>query len=279
MVRVLWAGMKVTFGFFLIVGLLFASGVFTLLLYAKYTGKELFAAEREVSGSIAYAETAAGSNPPTAKAQTAPAAPDPAPKKSNMIDAPLIRQKPELPSGCEITSLTMLLQFYGVKKSKMELLPEMKVDKTPLVRGKDGSIISWGNPNLGFVGDATGQSGRGFGIYHTALADLLKKYVPTAVDLTRQPFEKVEQQILNGIPVVAWTTIDYRVPSEWVIWDTPIGPIQTTFMEHAVLVVGVDEEAVYVNDPLSEKAKQRIDKDQFIATWEAMGRQALSYNK
>lgn len=281
--RVLWAGMKVTLGFFLIAGLVFAAGVFSFMLYSKFSGK-LLAETEGAGGMIAYAEApvndsqstgqaAAASNPAPEPAELPPA------KTSNMIDAPMVRQKPELPSGCEITSLTMLLQFYGVNKSKMELLPEMKYDKTPIVFNKDGRIQSWGNPNLGFVGDPTGTTGRGFGIYHAALIELLKKYVPTAVDLTRKPFAEVEKQILSGIPVVAWTTIDYRVPSEWVIWDTPIGPIQTTFMEHAVLVVGIDEQNVYINDPLSGKEKQKIDKEQFVAIWEAMGRQAISYKK
>jgi uncharacterized protein YvpB len=279
--RILWQGIKVTFGFFLILGLLFASGVFGMMLYAKYTGRLLDEAESAVSGLIPHAEAAGRTSnladhqdnlQPEAKEQ-------PVKKTSNIIDAPLILQKPELPSGCEITSLTMLFQFYGVNKSKMELMQEMKRDTTPLVLNKDGSIQYWGNPNLGFVGDVTGQTGRGFGIYHSALFELLKTYIPTGIDLTRESFDKVERQILDGIPAVVWTTIDYRVPQEWVIWDTPIGPIRTTFMEHAVLLVGVDEEFVYVNDPLRSKAKQKIPKDQFVATWEAMGRQALSYMK
>ncbi|MDF2962952.1 MAG: peptidase C39-like family protein [Paenibacillus sp.] len=267
---VLWKGIQVTFGFFLIAGLLFASGVFSILLYAKITGQ----AWLDESSPIAYAETAGAKQPVVLTA----AAPPAEPVRSVMLEAPVVRQRPELPSGCEVTSLTMMLQFLGIQKDKMELVSEMKRDPTPLRRGKDGSIAYWGNPNTGFVGEITGAA-KGFGIYHGALFELQKKYIPTAADLTGQPFEKLEQQLREGIPSVVWTTINYRVPDQWVIWDTPIGPIQTTFMEHAVLLVGFDEQHVYVNDPLSGQAKVKINKAQFLETWEAMGRQALSYKK
>ncbi|MED4609776.1 C39 family peptidase, partial [Paenibacillus validus] len=195
---------------------------------------------------------------------------------SAMLDAPMVRQLPELPSGCEVTSLTMLLKFRGLEKSKLELAAEMPRDTTPIRYNKDGTIAYWGNPNTGFVGEPTGAA-KGFGIYHTALFAQLKAHVPSAIDLTRQPFAKLEEQLQLGIPSVVWTTIDYQVPEKWVVWDTPIGPIQTTFMEHAVLLVGYDETYVYVNDPLSGRSKQPIEKAQFIAVWEAMGRQAISY--
>jgi uncharacterized protein YvpB len=276
-VRILWKGLQVTFGMFLIAGLLFASSVFGVLLYAKATGHEWF---QEAAGAVVHAlpslpEASSVSQEPLPNEKSAPAAAQP--KRQALIDAPIIRQLPELPSGCELTSLTMLLQYYGVNKSKMELLPEMLRDQTPIRWNSDGSIAYWGNPSSGFVGDITGNR-KGFGIYHEALFPLLKKYVPTAVDLTRKPFSELEEQLLKGIPVVVWTTINYQVPDKWVMWDTPIGPIQTTFMEHAVLLVGFDDQHVYVNDPLSGKSKHKLDKAQFLTTWDAMGRQAISYS-
>ncbi|OXM85906.1 C39 family peptidase [Paenibacillus rigui] len=271
--KVLWKGIQVTLGFFLVGGLLFASAVFSILLYAKITGQAWF----DQSSQIAYAES---SGKPDSKAKAAaPEAPVPQPPSTSaMLQAPVVNQRPELPSGCEVTALTMLLQYYGIAKDKMELAAEMKRDTTPIKRNADGSIAFWGNPNTGFVGDISGAS-KGFGIYHTALYELLHAYVPKAVDLTQQPWDKLEQQLREGIPSVVWTTIDYQVPDKWVVWDTPIGPIQTTFMEHAVLLVGFDEHNVYVNDPLSGKSQVQIDKAQFISIWEAMGRQALSYKK
>jgi len=266
--RVLWKGIQVTIGFFMIGGLIFASGVFGILLYAKITGQDWF----EDDSSIAYAEKK------IRNVQEAAPTPAPPPAKSAMLEAPVIRQYPELPRGCEVTSLAMLLQFKGIDKTKMELAAEMKRDPTPLQLNPNGTIKFWGNPNTGFVGEVAGPS-KGFGIYHSALLELMVQYVPNAKDFTREPFEMLEQQLREGIPSVVWTTINYKVPEKWVVWDTPIGPIQTTFMEHAVLLVGFDEQNVYVNDPLKPQSKIKVDKAQFIETWQAMGSQALSYTK
>jgi uncharacterized protein YvpB len=278
MMKVLWNLMKYTASFLALVGLVFSSGVFSLLLYGKITGKEW-----AFTYKVADAAPLAGQLAAAPKTDTQAPAPEPhsastpaVRKESVSLDAPIFRQHPELPSGCEITSLSMLLHFAGVPKTKMELLPDMKRDTTPLKRRADGSPEFWGNPNTGFVGDISGKS-RGFGIYHGALLPLLQEHLPNGTDLTRSPFERLEEQLSLGKPVLVWTTIDFLPPSNWIVWDTPEGPIETTFMEHAVLLVGYDEAYVYVNDPWTGKAKVRIDKAQFIQSWEAMGKQALSY--
>jgi uncharacterized protein YvpB len=154
----------------------------------------------------------------------------------------------------------------------------MKYDTTPAKLDDNNKIVYWGNPNLGFVGDVKGNA-KGFGIYHTALIHLLKKYVPTAVDLTGKPFEALEDKVAEGIPVEVWTTIKYQESVEWIDWDTSIGPIRTTFSEHAVLLVGYDNDNVYVNDPLTGLSHVKINKALFIRTWELMEKQAISYTK
>lgn len=196
---------------------------------------------------------------------------------SAMLDAPIIKQNPELYNGCELTSLTMLLQFSGISLNKMDLVPQMKKDPTPIQYDEYENITYWGNPNLGFVGDITGKQ-KGYSIYHGALLELMKTYIPTGIDLTGVSFDKLERHLSEGIPVIAWTTIGYTEPKQWVVWDSPIGPIRATFSVHSVLLVGFDKQYVYVNDPLTGVKGQRVDKAQFIKSWEAMGKQAISYN-
>ena len=281
----LWKLVKGLFIFGLISGLVFASSVFTVLFYAKVTGQydEVFEndAEPVVFAKTETTDPSSGGEELDASAKTLAAekaadADRPPKKPRAMLDAPLIQQYPELPRGCEVTSLTMLFQYYGIDKNKMELAQEMKKDPTPLEVNPDGSIRFWGDPNSGFVGDIT-LNGRGFGIYHKALSELLKKYIPTGVDLTGSPFATLEEQVSRGIPVVVWTTTNYRVPERWVEWDSPNGPVRTTFSEHAVLLVGYDEKHVYVNDPLKSAPKVKVDRQQFIESYIAMGKQALSY--
>jgi uncharacterized protein YvpB len=256
----------------IIIVLVFSSGIFSLLIYGKISE------ESESSTHSTYVVEDLPNE--TVSIQT----PNPTEvivkvrKTSAMLTAPIISQNPELSNGCEVTTLAMMLQYYGLKKSKLDLLQEMKYDKTPVKMDSNKKIIYWGNPNLGFVGDITGRD-MGFGIYHTALIDLLKKYIPTAVDLTGKSFEALEDQIAEGIPVEVWTTITYQDTVEWSIWDTSIGPIRTTLSEHAVLLVGYDKDNVYVNDPLSGLSQVKINKALFIRTWEMMEKQAISYTK
>jgi uncharacterized protein YvpB len=262
---------KYSLSVMLIIGLVFSSGVFSVLLYGKLSGKAWTQAYNPKE-AVVYADND-NSQPKSA------ASPVNAVKKvSAMLNAPLIKQYPELYSGCEITTLAMMLQFYGIQKGKMELIPEMKYDKTAYQLDERGKIVYWGNPNLGFVGDVTGRA-KGFGIYHTALLPLLKKYIPTAVDLTGKPFAVLESKIAEGIPVEVWTTIDYIENVQWTEWDTSLGPIRATFSEHAVLLVGYDKDHVYVNDPLNDKSNLKLNKALFIRTWEMMDKQAISYEK
>lgn len=272
---------KYTFSLLLVISLAVSSGVLSLMLYAKFSGKPLdlgtftVAAEEKIiplgteeAEQSAGAEDKSTDSPQGEEQEVLP--------PSARLSAPAINQYPELVSGCEVTSLTMMLQFYGLDVDKMQMAAEMPLDLTPLQRDKDGSIAYWGNPNTGFVGEVTGKA-RGFGIFHTALFKQLQEHIPEAIDMTGGDFSEIERQIANGIPVVAWTTINFVIPDRWVVWDTPIGPIKTTFVEHAVLVVGYDEQYIYVNDPYSGKADVPVDRERFMETWELLGKQSISY--
>jgi uncharacterized protein YvpB len=195
-----------------------------------------------------------------------------------MLSAPLIQQLPELRNGCEITSLAMLLQFSGVKKSKMDLAAELKRDPTPVKYGKNGQISVWGDPNQGFVGDITGKK-IGYSVYHKPLLSLLKRYKKSAVDLTGGTLDDLEKKLKAGYPVVVWTTANYQAPADklWRTWESPTGKIRATFSEHCVLLVGFDLENVYINDPLSNKKQLKVEKKIFLSGWYALGKQAISY--
>jgi uncharacterized protein YvpB len=266
--------MKHSLSVMLIIVLVISSGIISLLIYVKLTE------ESNAPPYIAYGVKDKVFNvPDTIQSPKPTEAPIVKVRMTSaMLSVPIISQKPELSNGCEITSLAMMIQYYGLNKSKLDLLPDMIYDKTPVKMDSNNKIIYWGNPNLGFVGDVTGRN-IGFGIYHTPLLELLKKYIPTAIDLTGKSFEALEDKIAEGIPVEVWTTIKYQESVDWIEWDTSIGPFRTTFSEHAVLLVGYDKDNVYVNDPLSGLSQVKIIKALFIRTWELMGKQAISYTK
>lgn len=194
-----------------------------------------------------------------------------------LLDVPIISQKPELKNGCEVTGLAMLLQYAGVHIDKMTLAEEIKKDKTPLTRNKLWKIEGWGDPNVGFVGDITGKE-PGFCVYPGPMIDLMEKYLPgRSINLTNQKFESLLQRLNSKKPVVVWVTIHFKAPKKLKQWENNGNIIEATFEEHAVVLVGYDENYCYINNPYNKKKNQKIKKEKFKSVWEAMGSKAISY--
>jgi uncharacterized protein YvpB len=200
------------------------------------------------------------------------------PDKEHLIDVPAMSQYPEYFNGCEITSLAMLTNYLKLPFDRQELINMLASDETPLQNAQDGSIEVWGDPDLGFVGDITGNE-KGYGVYHKPIGDLLA-YITNghAVDLTGNDFSEVERQITLDHPVVIWTTSNFTPVNNWVDWKTLDGnTIHATFNEHAVLLVGFDEEYVYVNNPINGKKAEKTAKQPFIESWIQLDKQAVTY--
>lgn len=200
------------------------------------------------------------------------------PKKDSVIlDVPLIKQNPELKYGCEVTSMAMMLQFAGVKTTKMELYSMIAKDPDPLIKSAKGDIIRWGNPADGFVGDMTGKHA-GYAAFDQPMINLINKKLPgRAVNLTGMPFDKILQHVSNGYPVTVWTTGDYRLPDRWEGWYHGDDYIRTPLDLHVVVLVGYDKGNVYLNDPLSGRKQVKVNKERFISSWKALKSRAVSY--
>jgi uncharacterized protein YvpB len=193
--------------------------------------------------------------------------------ESKILDVPLINQmdSPKLTNGCEVTSLAMVLQYYGLKVTKNELAN--KIETVPLM-DKDNKM---GNPNIGFVGDMA--NGPGLCVYNGPIFDLATKYVGNkAVNLTNSPFDDLLKKVGRGIPVWVITTNNYEPTVPFEKWDTQQGTIFITYSEHSVVITGYDQNYIYVNDPYGYK-NMKIDKWQFIVSWEEMGKQAIAIEK
>jgi len=124
------------------------------------------------------------------------------------LDAPFIRQMPELPRGCEVTSLAMLLGSQGVPVNKMTLAGQMK--KVPF---KSGGF--YGNPYDGFVGNMYTYSQSGYGVYHGPIAALAERYLPgRVVDFTGSSAGEIYKKFDGGNPVwVVTNNVFKRLPS------------------------------------------------------------------
>jgi uncharacterized protein YvpB len=195
-----------------------------------------------------------------------------------LIYAPIVKQMPELPRGCEVTTLTMMLNHAGVKANKMSLAKQVKKDPAPLryIKGKK----HFGNPSYGFVGDMYSFSRPGFGVFNKPIESLANNYMPgRIINLSGNSFDAVLNYVAAGRPVWVITTSTFNyVPSKyWQTWYTPQGTVRITMKEHSVLVTGYDNKYVYFNDPLDGMKNKKKPIKQFIAGWKQYGNQAISY--
>lgn len=199
-------------------------------------------------------------------------------KEKVLLDAPVIKQFPELPRGCEVTSLAMLLQYKGIQTDKMDLAAKIYKDSTPLK--KENGIIYWGSPNDGYIGDMYSYSNPGYGVYHEPIRNLAEQFLPgQIVDLTGRDFTELKTYLSQDIPIWVITNTTYKVlpESSFETWQTPDGEVKITYKEHSVLITGYDEKNIYFNDPISgEKNKAALTED-FISAWKQMGSQAITY--
>ena len=187
------------------------------------------------------------------------------------LDVPLLNQMdyPILYNGCEVTSLTMILQYNNVDVSKNDVaawLPSVPIIYENGLRG---------NPNEAFVGDITGYNS-GFSVYHGPIAALAANFVSSdrIKDITGSPFETVIDALNQGYPVWTITSTTYAPVDDMEVWQTPTGEVNVSYNEHSVVVVGYDDNFFYVNDPYGKK-NQPVEKNAFIATWEQFGSQAI----
>jgi uncharacterized protein YvpB len=197
-------------------------------------------------------------------------------KNSNFIKVKPIMQNPDLPRGCEVTSLAMMLNYTGLNVDKNTLADQVKKDPTPynLVNGE----IYYGNPNNGFIGDMYTFNKPGLGVYHDPIEELAEKYLPNRIiDFTGSDFDSVLASLSIGHPVWVITNVTYNHLDDqyFTTWHTPDGDIQVTRKEHSVLVVGYDDQSIYINDPMG--LTEKVSRNNFIQSWIQMGSQAISY--
>lgn len=115
-----------------------------------------------------------------------------------------IWQLPELPTGCETTALTMVLNYHG-----------FSVDKTTIA--DNYLVMATEDYPVGFSGDPYSYDGAG--IWPPGLAKTARKYLADqdtslwAHDLSGSSLEDLYGYVAAGYPVLLWVTVDYSDPS------------------------------------------------------------------
>ena len=195
-----------------------------------------------------------------------------------LLDVPIVKQLPELPRGCEVTSLAMLLQYAGVDADKMILARQIK--KNPAKMYKMNGQVHYGDPNEGFIGDMYNIHKPGLGVYHTPIKELAERYMPgKIIDFTNGDFTQIKRYLSTNRPIwVIINTAYQKLDSSYFhTWQTSNGEISITYKEHSVVVTGYDQDYIYFNDPLTGKKNRKAPIADFEKAWVQMGRQAITY--
>jgi len=190
---------------------------------------------------------------------------------ASSIALPVIKQT--LKDDCEATSLSMILYFAGRRVGQLTLQDQV-ARSGPLdpQQGPEGEV--WGDPSLGFVGRADGGgSAGGFGVYQGPIAALSRRHGVSLQNLSYKSPDEIYRTLLQGRPVMVWVALS---EGPYASWHSPAGKVvSVNYGEHAVVLSGVGEGKVTVNDPLSGQ-RLRWSKGQFESMWESLGRRALA---
>lgn len=185
---------------------------------------------------------------------------------------PIIKQFPELPTGCEATALTMLLRSFGVNVTKQEVANRLPKAAFPYYR----KGIRYGvNPNEGFVGNPYNKSS--YGVFEGPILQVINSYLPgCGENLTGKNFNEVLGIVRSGRPVMIWVTIgmDHVVYRQ--SWRLSNGGIcKWPAGEHAVILIGYDGTYVYINDPYTGKEK-KYKYDVVANRYNSLGKRAVT---
>lgn len=179
-----------------------------------------------------------------------------------------ICQYPELPTGCEMTSLTMVLNFYGISADKCD------ISDNYLEKGAVGTV----DFRKAFVGDPRDESS--YGCYAPVVANTANKYLQVvgseykATDITGTTLEKLFSYIDNNTPVIIWATQYMREGHQSVTWNIDGKDLTWITPEHCMVLVGYSDNYVFIADPLFGEVKS-YDKTTFNNRYQTLYSQAV----
>lgn len=198
---------------------------------------------------------------------------------SYLIDNfPLILQNPELPTGCESTALTMVLNYYGYPANKVEMatkyLPQVPFRSTVDETGREIG------PDLEetFVGDPTTTNG--IICMTKPIVIEANEYLRdqgssmTAVDISGVTFEDLYRCISMDQPAVVWVTIgmkDRQVARGWYTQDGDY--VEYSRSDHGAVLIGYTETTVTIADPIDGIVE--YEKVQFEKVFASRGNRAV----
>lgn len=177
-------------------------------------------------------------------------------------------QYPELPTGCEMTSLTMVMNYYGINADKCD------ISDNYLDKGEVGTV----DFRKAFVGDPRDESS--FGCYAPVVVNTANRYLQAqgsslrATDVTGADLESLFGYINSQVPVIIWGTLDCNEGYYSVTWNVDGQDLTWITPEHCMVLVGYDQQSVWVADPIYGEVVS-YDKAIFESRYDTLLKQAV----
>lgn len=183
----------------------------------------------------------------------------------------ILNQYPTLPTGCEVVSLTSVLNHYGFDVSMTTMADEYM----PYYNNYPP------NPNIGFLGDPHSRDGAG--CYANCIKQTADNYFEAnsvtdyvAVDISGCTVDELFDYLQNDVPVVTWVTSGFVIPwveSSWIV-DGEV--INWCNYEHCLVTTGYNKSAgtVTVADDAGGYS-YTVSISKFTDVFEGMGSMAV----
>ena len=186
---------------------------------------------------------------------------------------PTVCQLPELPRGCEVTALSMLLGYYDPALPDRFALADELLEYGRSFQPASAYQVDMKEAFAGSIHDAKAA---GLGVYIEPISVLARRYLGSrAQNITGASLTQILTFVSHGQPVQIISSNMAAVPDALKIsWQTENGYMEITYREHSVVVVGFDGAFIYYADPLTGRV-EKSPRASFEAGYAAFGRQAL----
>ena len=181
------------------------------------------------------------------------------------------------PTGCEAVSATMVLKYKGFNVSASNLISKLKLGSK---KYQDENDKKWygANPFSEFVGDPSKRLNEGsYGVFAKPIANAMTAFAVNRVKNISGISEKeLLKYIENKNPVVVWCVKNAGNLAEGVTWNYKdgSGTFKELIGEHCSVLIGYDNDYVYLNDPSAGKNVKQ-NRSKFFSNWRKLYSQAI----
>ena len=194
------------------------------------------------------------------------------------MNVPQILQNPELPNGCEITSLCEVLNYLGYHAEKCDLADHY-LPRSETWWGADPDWVYMGDPHRN-----DGSPQEGYYCFAGPIVEAAERWLAahgasgayTPTDITGAEEAELIAQLAAGQPFIFWASLHFEDIGYDPCGSFPLpgGGEHRVFKGlHCMVCCGVDDECFTIADPLD--FNRRVPRETFMKIYRQLGSRAV----